>query len=120
VLIDRDDVQTSYRLDQLELPGPVEGTSTRRRAFFLSFGPPKSFLQAELDALKTVDGEILLDRVRYTGMQGFIVPIGSLIRMFFEGFPDVDLPVWVTEIWYVQGIAGEYRGPKPGGAKAGR
>jgi len=120
VFIDRDDVQTSYRLGHLELLGPVEGTSTRRRVLFLSFGPSKSFLQAELDALKTVDGDILVDRVRYTGKQGFIVPIGSLIQVFFEGFPDIDIPVWVTEIWYVQGIAAKYKGPRPGAAKAGR
>jgi hypothetical protein len=88
--------------------------STRRRVLFLSFGPPKSFLEAELDALKKVDGEILLDRVRYTGRTGVVVPIGSLIRMFFEGFPDVDMPVWVTEIWYVEGIAAKYRGPQRG------
>jgi hypothetical protein len=67
-----------------------------------------------------VDGEILLDRVHYTGKQGFIVPIGSLIRVFFEGFPDTDIPIYVKEIWYVQGIAAKYTGPRPGGAKAGR
>jgi hypothetical protein len=120
VFLDRDDVQTSYKLDHVELLGPVEGMSTRRRLLFLSFGPPKSFLQAEQEALKTVDGEILLDRVRYTGKKGVIVPIGSLIRVFFEGFPDVDMPIWVTEIWYVEGIAAKYKGPERGGAGAGR
>jgi len=120
VFIDRDDVQTSYRLDHLELLGPVEGTSTRRRVLFVSFGPPKSFLQAELDALKTVDGEILMDRVRYTGREGVVVPFGSLIRMFFAGFPDTDIPIYVKEIWYVQGIAAKYTGPGRSGAKAER
>ncbi len=120
VFIDRDDVQTSYRLDDVELLGPVEGTSTRRRVFFLSFGPSKSFLQAELDALEKVDGDILVDRVRYTGKEGVIVPFGSLIRIFFQGFPDTDIPIYVKEIWYVQGIAAKYKGPRPGAAKAGR
>ena len=50
VFLDRDDVQTSYKLEHVELLGPVEGTSERRRLLFLSFGLPKSFLEAEQEA----------------------------------------------------------------------
>ena len=85
------------------------------RVLGLGFGPPKSFQDAELDALARNDSELLLDRVRYTGRTGVVIPIGTLMQLFFASFPEVDVPIFTREIWSVYGLGARYR--PPGGTR---
>jgi len=105
-----DDITTAYTLDQVELLGPTEGTSTRIRVFGIGFGPPKSFMEAQIEALEKVDGELLFDSIRYDGHRGMVIPLGQILSLFFPGIAVTDLPVVVQEIWYVQGMAARYTG----------
>ena len=99
--------------------GPTEGQSTSTRIAFFALGEPKSFLEAERAALEANGSELLVDRIRYTEREGVMIPIGSIIRWLFQGFPDVDIPIWVREIWSVQGVGVRYIGPRPPPADEG-
>jgi len=108
-----DDIVTGYTLDQVELIGPTEGRSTRVRVLGIGWGPPKSFMEAQIEALEKVDGELLFDSVRYDGRRGIVIPVGQLISLFVPSFGVHDVPLVVQEIWYVQGMAARYTGPRP-------
>lgn len=103
---------TDYVIEHLEIVGPTEGQSTRTRIAFFTFGAPKSFLEAEQAALEANGSELLIDRIRYTEREGVVIPLGAFLRWFFPSFPDLDMPLWVEEIWRVQGVGARYVGPR--------
>ncbi len=105
-------LKTTYSIEDLELQGPTEGKSTRWRFLFFPFGEPKSFLDAEREALARTNSDILIDRVRYTGMEGVLLPLGEILSWFVPELPDFDVPIAVRETWYVGGVGATFRDPR--------
>ena len=91
----------------------MEGSSRRVRVFAIAFGEPKSFMDAQRQALDQVGGELLFDSVRYDGRRGIVIPLGQILSLFVPGVSVTDVPVVVEEIWYVQGMAARYTGRRP-------
>ena len=104
-------LKTTYSIDEIEIQGPTEGRSSRHRVLFIPFGEPKSFLRAERLALEKTDSDILVDRVRYTGTEGLLVPVGEILSWFLPGTPDFNIPLFVKETWYVGGVGAKFRDP---------
>ena len=104
-------LKTTYTIDELELQGPTEGVSQRWRVLFISWGERKSFLEAERRALAKTDSDILIDRVRYTGYTGLVLPLGTVVGWLFPGTPAFDVPLVAQENWYAGGVGARFRDP---------
>ena len=71
-------METELHPKDIILQGPTQGSDSAFVLMGFAF-EPDSFLQAEQAALVTNGSDVLVDRVRYTGAEGLIFPLGDFV-----------------------------------------
>lgn len=86
------------------IQGPTQGTSSVTTVLGIQFGTP-SYMQAEKAALDRQGSDVLLDRVRYDGIEGVYIPIlGSFLGIDPQG----RFLVFGKRTYYVEGVGAKF------------
>lgn len=80
--------------DDIVITGPTQGSTSVPVVFFIPFGV-NSYQDAEQAALRANGSDVLIDRVRYAGLEGLWIPL-------------LDIVIFGSQTWYVEGIGAKY------------
>ncbi len=85
------------------IQGPTQGTSSVLVVLGIQFGTT-SYMEAEKAALDRTDSDVLLDRVRYDGIQGLYLPFVG----YYLGVPSGNFVIVGNHSYYVQGVGAKF------------
>ncbi len=89
------------------IQGPTQGTSSVSVFLGFQLGNP-SYMQAEKAALDRQGSDVLLDRVRYDGIQGVFLPLGSLAGVDPRFNPRGIFLLFGKRTYFVEGVGAKF------------
>ncbi|GEM_PF-1379811 len=98
----QDAVELDVTPREMILKGGTMASTRRFHLLFIGFGERNSFLRAESEAIKAVDAELLVNRIRLKYFEGLLIPSLWLQTLGFNGANDIPIIGW--EIYTVAGV----------------